>query len=317
MDRKLLRHHGILVVTLLTLFSCKKDIGLQEQNRQDLPTVVENQIAQAKRNLGLLGLPATLVSYRFESSIANEADLQNLKQSLVANETPVPSFNGLESSSFAVSTIRERMTLFRAHPEREQNVLRNMEEMVFPQLKAEQKVMSLHWRVDGRDFRSRCIYDESGIVYDHMLSNIVVFKQEEAAKEEDRLFSPDSYISGELAKTGQKSFSSTVRDYTIGWIWGGTRGKIIIKHYIIYKPGYIVDHGGSTNAWMTAGSASAKWKNNFLQRNSRSKMAWAFGWATPTAKFSISFNAKSLTFSTSTSGVGSKGSGSGVHTIYL
>ena len=238
---------------------------------------------------------------------------------MISPENFVPDFDGANLSTFSVATISDRMAANQRNSIANQDVVKNIQDIVFPELKTGQKVLDILWQANGKQFTTKCVYDENGIVYDNMLSNITL--TEISANSPDELkasLDANSQSSTNAKVARQYSFTSTVVNYTITWLWGSTRGRIVIKHYIIWNgSNYIYDHGGSSDAWMSVGSASGRWANNYLSRSSRSKMAWGYGWATPTASFSIKLDYKSLSFSTSVSGVGSKGSGSGVHTIYL
>lgn len=261
-----------------------------------------------------------MVGYRTTSVLENEQQITAVKQQLVSNTAIVPQFDGENATSFSLSTVAERIATYSASKDEQENVVKNISEVAFPMIRVGQKIMQINWQSNGRQFTSTCIYGDEGVVYDNILSNICFVEPENPLLNEVPVSNPEKgNITGSAqGALAQYSFTSTVLNYTITWVWGGTRGKIIIKHYIIWNGvNYIIDHGGTTDAWMSAGSASARWANNTLSRYSLSKMAWGYGWATPTASFNISFNSSNLTFSTGTSGVGSKGSGSGVHTIYL
>lgn len=320
MKKKITKSLICVICVFSFLFSCQKSVDVQKVQPEitPLPSSVEKQIIDAKKNLALLNIPASIVSYGAESEIKEDNQLSALKQTLVGNDNIVPEFDGVHGSSFRIAKIQDRMNAFRQNPDEEQNIVQNIQDIVFPEIKKGQKVMDILWHVSGQEFHSKCIYADTGIVYDNMLSNIAMVEMAEPSAKDVKLTSSMSREDAQKNMAKQYSFTSTVLDYTIKWLWGSTRGKIVITHYIIWNgSNYIYDDGGTEDAWMSIGSASGRWARNYLNHHSRSKMAWAYGWATPTASFSIKLSAKYLTFSTSTSGVGSRGSGSGVHTIYL
>ena len=316
MKKNSLRLSIAFIVMVVLMISCTKTDRVEKAETPPEPIAqkVEEQLKLSQDNLSLNGIAAKIISYKFETEIKTEEQLATVKESLVNKANYVPQYNGLDAATFSVSTIDNRMAAADKTPE-DAAIIQNIRDIVLPEIKIGQKIVSIVWEADGKRFTSRCIYNEEGVVYDNMLSNIVFLVAEETPKEEikaGRIMKKDAKIEA------QYSFTATAVNYTITWIWGGTRGKIIIKHYIIWNGvNYIIDHGGTADAWMSAGSAKGRWHNNSLSRYSRSKMAWGYGWATPTASFSITFNSSNLTFSAGTSGVGSKGSGSGIHTIYL
>lgn len=316
--RKMVR----VAIVSIFIFSCKKSADLVSPDAakmQDLNGEIATQLKSSEENLTAQKIDASIISYKVESELKNDDEVESLKQQLLSTGNVVPQFDGFNAATFSVNTIRERMASYAKDPAGQQNVVENLREIVLPSIKKGQKVLDILWQVKGKQFHSKCVYDDNGVVYDNMLSNIAF--TETAATPADDLKLSSKLASDATAGTSERtqySFTSTVRNITIKWLWGSTRGKVIIKHYIIWNGvNYIYDHGGSTDAWMSVGSAKARWANNYLNRRSRSKMAWGYGWATPTASFSIKFNSTNITFSASTSGVGSKGAGDGIHTIYL
>lgn len=143
------------------------------------------------------------------------------------------------------------------------------------------------------------MYDKNGLVYDHVLANLFLLEDN----------TPQ-------AASARASYTATVRDITIKWLWGSTRGKVVIQHSILVDRGRIVSNWGSSEAWMSVGSADAK-RNSYSLHTTYAQLTWAYGWATPTASFKFSYSGKPAKWSVSMSGVGSKGNGSGIHTYYL
>ena len=322
--KKTLLPMAITTFIMITIvFSCKKNDLSTSNNQQSNSMIggkVEEQLKLSEQNLASHQLPLKILSYKFESTIQTDDQLAAAKAQLLDDNDLVPQYDGTNVSSFSLNTMKECINASIKDNEEGIDVVQNIQSEVFPLISKGQKLLDISWDLNGKQFVSKCIYNEDGIVYDNILSNIIFFDSDITTQDSVKPSLDNSTcISKAVDKTeAQYSFTATVLNYTIKWIWGSTRGKIIIKHYIIWNGiNYIYDHGGSAEAWMSLGSAKARWANNYLARHSRSKMAWAYGWATPTASFSITFHTSTLTFSTSTSGIGSRGSGSGIHTIYL
>ena len=278
---------------------------------------VAAQLKLSKDNLRTEKIDASIISYEFGSELKDDNQVRALQEKLIADDNFVPQFDGSHASSFKLSTIKERMLQYGKDPDNQQNVVQNIQQLVFPLIQKGQKVLTILWKANGKQFSSTCVYNDKGVVYDNMLSNIAL-TETTPAPADDLKASSVSPKTKTSQRATQYSFTATARNVTIKWLWGATRGKVVIKHYIIWNGyNYIYDHGGTVDAWMSVGSARGRWANNYLSRRSRSKMAWGYGWATPTASFSVKFNSKSITFSASTSGVGSRGAGDGIHTIYL
>jgi hypothetical protein len=117
--------------------------------------------------------------------------------------------------------------------------------------------------------------------------------------------------------TMSSSRTATVVNLTIKGIWPLThRGWVKITHSIYYSNGKIITDGSSADASMTLGSADAKAKS-YKRTSAYSQITWAYGWATPTASFKITLNAKSGTFEASVGGIGSAGHGAAIHAMTL
>jgi hypothetical protein len=281
---------------------------------KDLPAQLVEQLELSRKALDAKGLPIRLVSYAAAASLDTEAAVRTAKAQIVDGSAVIPRYDGENASSFQLNTIQERTKAFQAGKEAE-NVVSNIQSMALTNLKVGQEALDVTWDSQGRKFQTKLIYDEKGIVYDNMLTNIA-FIEAEPVTAETRASAPKA--SEGLSAKGSRNWSTRFRDYTIHWVWGGTRGKILMDHYVVTCDGWrsYCDDGGQVSAWMNLGHATGKTARNSLQKKNRiSKLAWAFGWATPTASFHIKWSAKELTFSASVSGIGSSGKGAGIHTI--
>jgi hypothetical protein len=300
--RELLRLSG--VVTALFLSACSSG-ALPSSSGQALSSglaasddeVVIQQIEAARTALADHSLPLSILSYQSDLPLNSDSDVTALEGSIADDQATVPQFDGRNTSSLSLRTVSELT-----------NVRGNLEQMVFPLLKAGQKTLDITWsRSDGSEFHTKCVYDENGVVYDNVLSNLAFV---EAAPPPVK----------KLAIEPQQTYAFTARalDYTITWIWGSTRGKITVDHTIIWNgSNHIYTQNGSADAWMTLGSAQAQTHNTQLDPSRYAVMAYGYAWATPTASFKISYDGGHAKFDVSLSGVGSKGGGDDHHTIYI
>lgn len=307
--------------------------------------VVLDQIAAARAQIAALGLPTSLVSFAYDAPIASDAQVTSVQSDIGGVHAVVPRFDGSSPASFSTSTVADRMAV-RAADETQLDVSGNLQAQVYPLIKTGQKTLDLTWQnTDGTQFHSKCVYDATGVVYDNMLSNLVVVDAGPAPADSTTappsvgihpIFEPPTPVttdsldsslnpaaeSSSAAAAKRYSFTARAVDTTIKWVWGGTRGKIIVDHSILWNgSNTIYDQSTSTSYYMSLGSAQAQAKNTVLKTNAYAKIAWGYAWATPTADFSIKFDAKKGdvggSFDVSLKGVGSKGGGDGHHTIYL
>lgn len=279
---------------------------------------VTTQLASSKAMLTRRGLPVQIVSYSPAGKLDTPDSVRSAKSEILDAGAVVPMYDGLDAASFQLNTIKERMDAFKAG-DNAQDVVTNIQTQALPAIKRGQQTMNVTWESNGRQFQSKLIYNKKGIVYDNMLSNLAFVEVEEvpAAKPPP---APKSSAAGAGTSVAVRndSWSTRFLDVTIKWAWGSRRGKVEMDHYVISSDGWrsFSDDGGRVNAWMTVGRATGKTARNALKRPRISKLAWGYGWATPTGSFSITWNKGPLTFSVSISGVGSMGQGSGIHTIY-
>jgi hypothetical protein len=309
----------IAAALVLLLASC----GTQGNPTTSAPdagpsSVLLEQLGAVKQNLSSSKLPLRMVEMKLSGTLESNAQVDELRQRLVAGQALVPQYDGLHAESFALSTVEQRMTDFQLDSQNNQNVVANIETAVFPLIKAGQRTVDLTWESGGKQFHTTGVYDEQGIVYDNVLSNIVLVEEEQPSKLEDTL-EPGTESTLQAQAT---AYTARALDLTIKWVWGGKRGKITVDHTIIWNgSNYIYDQSGSAHHYMTLGKTDAKTKNTVMSHRRYAKIAYGYAWATPTASFSISFDAKrgdvGGSFKVSLSGVGSKGGGDAHHTIYL
>jgi hypothetical protein len=269
------------------------------------------QLELSRQALSARGLPLRIIGYAAGAPLDTEDAVRDAKAQLLDGGAIVPAFDGVNAGSLALATIDERMRAFRAG-EDAQDVVANLEAMALPLIEAGQQTMDVTWESEGRRFQTRLIHDGHGVVYDHLLSNLAFVEGREPAAE-----APPA-PAGRSAMLANASRSTRFVDLVIQWVWGGTRGQVQLDHYVISCDGWVsfCDDGGAANAWMSLGSADGETRRNALIYPRISKLAWGYGWATPTASFSISWSYESLSFSASTSGMGSAGKGTGIHTMY-
>ncbi len=273
------------------------------------------QLELSQQALSARGLPLRIVDYAPAAPLDSEDAVHDAQARIFDGSALVPSFDGVDASTLALATIDERMSAFRAGVD-QQDVVANLQAMALPLIAVGQHAMDVTWESGGRQFQTKLVYDKDGVVYDNLLSNLVFV--EDSSPADETLGPPTAESAGDASAFANQSFSTRFLNYTIKWVWGGTRGKIELVHYVISCDNWVsfCDQGGSANAWMSLGSAAGRTARNALRKPRISKRAWGYGWATPTASFNISWNSSTLTFSASTSGVGSAGKGAGVHTIY-
>lgn len=303
---------GLLAAGLLA--ACGVDQPAGPPGRHEATLV--DQLARADQALATNGLALHIVGYTPAAALDSEDAVRAVKAELVAASAIVPQFDGVDPSSLVLNTIGERTAAFVAGRD-PQDVITNIETMALPAVKLGQRAMDVTWDHAGRELHTKLVYDDQGIVYDNLLSNLAFVEAREVVADEAPHPPQVANLTGGVISNVNKSFSVRFINFDITWVWGGQRGQVQLDHFVISCDGWktFCDDGGAANAWMTLGSADGKTRRHSLTKPRISKLAWAYGWATPTASFSISWNPGNLSFSASTSGVGSAGKGAGIHAI--
>jgi len=276
-------------VAAIALYIAAAGIASAAPPVKDLPTKLVEQLDLSKKALADKSLPIQLVSY-----------------------APAAALDTVDASSFSLSSIGERKQAQAAGRETE-DVAANIRTMAFPAIKKGQKTLDVMWESKGRKFQSKLVYDDSGIVYDNMLSNLAFMDIGKETSEKPT--APKETDTVEARRNA--SFSVRAFDGTIKWVWGATRGKITIDHYVITCDSWrtFCNDGGKVDHWMNLGKTDGQQRGTY-RKGHLSKMAWGYAWATPTASISVTFDKNNLKFDVGVKGLGSGGKGAGVHTIY-
>lgn len=301
------------------------------QSLDSQSAVLINQLQASQKNLSSRNLPIKIVSYTHgpHTSLQSKDQIAKLQNQLVSEQEIVPQYDGLDPSSFTLNTIQKRMELNRTDSLRNQNVVSNIQSEVFPLIKTGQRTVDITWESQGKQFHTTCIYDDKGIVYDNILSNIALVQVNKSAIQAKAVIPKDTSTSQSLGKDVQQkktrtySFTYQPMNYELDWPWGKERGRITVDHTIVWN-GYnrAYNQNGDPNAYMTLGTAEARVKPTILDNKHRyAKLAYGYAWATPSAKASISFSFDPKkggiggSFNVSVSSLGSSGKGDNHSTI--
>jgi hypothetical protein len=316
MQKHVLRQVWITGIAVsLLIFSCKKDT----QPTSPVPRQGNLVGATARQQLdasfanwpSLFGQTSLHpVSYTYQGSINSEQERQQLVERLMEGSNFVVQYDGIHNSSLQLNRLKDvqNQAMPAAGDARSTTtVASGLQQALDTLIKTGQQYATIQWKDKDNVFTSLCVYDNNGIVYDHILSNLYTVEQE---------IVPDSSQYTRSSQARSYSFTATAAYVKIKWVWGSKRGECKVTHSIVYTSSAITTNSWSASGWMSVGSASAQARRHKLART-YAQIDWGYGWATPTASFKITYNSKKATFEVSLSGVGSKGRGTGRHTIYL
>ncbi|MFA0964569.1 hypothetical protein AB9P05_22370 [Roseivirga sp. BDSF3-8] len=246
-----------------------------------------------------------LLSYEFIGSVEDVARVQN---EITDEDAIIPVYEGVTGDnlmngdvSFTLKSFREAAATASQRKDGQGTVANpqlSIRSYLNDHLQQGQGLVRLNWESAEGPFSSVAVYDQEGLVYDNLLANI--FTVEEAMVKD-----------GAEAQRAQAIYRYTVVNIGLNWIWGSSRGQIYIRHDVNKSGSTVLSNGGYTSAHLNIGSADAQVKPLSIMNNT-ARLAWAYGYATPGASFSISFNYSIGKFETSVSGIGTKAANSGV-----
>ncbi|MCB2379008.1 hypothetical protein LGH70_15510 [Hymenobacter sp. BT635] len=307
----------------VSLSACQKEQhNLPEPTQQDSSVRGLDPVVQAG-NLRIQGqldstiafantnpaLNLKLVSYSFRNRLTSAQEVDAAKARIMDAGSVIPVYGdlqkagkGTQTPSFELVSLQESA---RQAGSSASNAQAGISDYLSKTVQPGLGQVELIWERDGQQFTSLCLYNEKGLVYDNILANLFTIKDEMGTVK-----------ASEQAKVTTSAFTATAVNFDINWVWGSQRGHITVKHTILYASGRITTNSGTASAWMSAGSAQAR-QQRYVLRATYAQLTWAYGWATPTANFSFSYSGSPVKIDASVSGVGSKGQGEGIHTIYL
>lgn len=267
---------------------------LQTGGNGDVPAVVGEQLAASKANIDKY-LQGTLQieSVEVVGELANGRSAV-AAHDLVADEKSVIAFGNIMQPETvnigAMSTLYSNEELAEVR-----GTVRSGAEKG---IKAGSKVLEITWKSGDKTFKTNCYYDDTGIVWDNVLTGLIMMNPE-----------AQTYVTSSTSRaTSWKSHKSW---WTANWLWGSKRGEMGYKIKIYYSGRSVRSTDISDWGYISIGNAKSYSK---VTKNSGSygKGQYALGLSTPTV--SLSFSHK--TFKVSSSGIGSKMIANGTKTLF-
>ncbi|WP_369019183.1 hypothetical protein QBE54_04640 [Thermatribacter velox] len=263
---------SLLCVVALIGAGCSGGTSVSPQSEEGLPSGLRSLLDEALANFNqYYGNIGTALSYSYLGTIRDVAQ----KQEVIAEITdplmarvPKITFEDTLFSGNIVSLQNETIS---------QTELNEWRNLVSSLIGVGMHLVRIYWRANGEDFSTLCVATAEDIVYDNILSNMVIVEGQE-----------------------QKL---RCLDYTIYWLWGGERGKIIAE--VTASCDGVINCGRHCSASMTLGEARINCRTR-VQGNC-CVLEYSFAWATPLVQISVSTDE----FTLRTSGLGSSGEGNG------
>lgn len=304
---------GLLVLSALIINSCQDDSidsvqkssnekqsieSLKQElspiSSQELPQAVQNQLNLSKTNLSEylnddLQIDQVIVLGKVSTSKGI-----TMSQDAVSNQESTVAFGNIKDSKSVV--IGKMKNLYSG--ETLTATEKNVKETAVKEIQLDDNVLEITWINKGQKFTSLCFYRNSGIVWDNVLSGLIMMDTEGKV---------------EVSNEGQsKVYSRWYKQWwTASWLWGSDRGEIGYQITIYYSGSTVSNTDVNDWGYMSLGSARSESKVT-KETGSYGQCRYALGLCTPTGSLSFSYSSFSVSFS----GLGSNIVANGNKSLY-
>jgi len=304
---------GLLVLTVLILNSCQEDsIETVQENSseknsienlkrellpvdsQELPEAVQNQLDLSKANLSkYLNNDLQIEQVVVLGKLSNTKAITLTQDMLSNNESTIAFGNIRDTKTVVVAKMKNLYT-----GDKLTSTQKNIKDVTVNEIKPNDDLLEITWSNKGQKFTSLCVYRNTGIVWDNVLSGLTIM---------------DPKGITETSNEGQSKIASKwyKQWWTATWLWGSDRGEIGYQ-ITIYYSGSTVSNT-DVNDWgsMSLGSARSESKVT-KETGSYGQCRYALGLCTPTGSLSFSYSSFSVSFS----GLGSNIIANGNKSLY-
>ena len=246
------------------------------------------------------------------TAINSRTDIESYKSEILQEQNYIPLYKR-ELNSIILTTIGKIPTQYKSQY-KPTNLVKYLSEVEVKNLK---KVV-LDWRYKDEYFSTICLVsDQEGIIYDNIISNIVILQpiEQNLSSSTSTLRLKSGSIEDPPTQNGPISFSKT-SGATAYWLWGAERGEATVTvsatGEAINGTKYIYGHHEEAYDYITIGSSgSGTILNSFSTgSNGNYDVAWMWYLASPAITVNVTITNGSYTLDVS--GIlGSEGHGSG------
>ncbi len=304
---------GLLVLSALIINSCQDDSidsvqkssnekqsieSLKQElspiSSQELPEAVQNQLNLSKTNLSEYLNDDLQINQVIVLGKVSTIKGITMAQDAVSNQESTVAFGNIKDSKSVV--IGKMKNLYSG--ETLTATQKNVKETAVKEIQLDDNVLEITWINKGQKFTSLCFYRNSGIVWDNVLSGLIMM---------------DTEGKFEVSNEGQsKVYSRWYKQWwTASWLWGSDRGEIGYQITIYYSGSTVSNTDVNDWGYMSLGSARSESKVT-KETGSYGQCRYALGLCTPTGSLSFSYSSFSVSFS----GLGSNIVANGNKSLY-
>ncbi|MCL9806739.1 hypothetical protein NAT51_14490 [Flavobacterium amniphilum] len=304
---------ALLVLSALIMNSCQDDTTdsvkensietqlienlkkeLTTPTSQELPQAVQNQLNLSKANLSnYLNDELKITEVEVLGKLSTNKGIITA-QNVVSNEESTLAFGNIKDKKTVVIGKMKKIYSGNALA----TTKKNISEIAVKEIQLEDNLLKITWVNKGQKFTSLCFYRNSGIVWDNVLSGLIMMdpkgKTESSNEQQSKILS--------------KWYKQW---WTASWLWGSDRGEIGYQITIYYSGSTVSNTDVSDWGHMSLGSARSESKIT-KETGSYGQCRYALGLCTPTGSLSFSYSSFSVSFS----GLGSNIVSNGYKSLY-
>ena len=297
MKRLLHRVSFVCAVTAASFVSCNKNADNIKTAPQQLPAAVEEQLTQSRQNWNQYA--AGLVKFQSFTSgktIRTEEEKRAVVQQLLSGSAYIAYGNVQDPSSLSLVTISSLHKQSAA-------AVDTLSKYANSQIRTGDRVVDIQWEKGNLSFVSQCIVRGDSIVWDNLLTNVIMMDPEGKTVSESSKSDP--------AAKYYRLWYKQSRSWTVNWIWGSRRGDLGEEITVWpYSNGQVYNTDARSWAYINIGSYRSESKV-LVNTGTYGKIQYAVGVATPAA--SVTFNSGS--FKVEVHGIGSSKVENGTHSL--
>lgn len=304
---------GLVVLSALLLNGCQNDNNdsagensvekqlieelkekLTPTTSQELPESVQNQLNLSKANLSrYLNDELQITEVEVLGKISNAEGIATA-QSVISNEESTIAFGNIKDKK---SVVVGKMKKIHSGNELA-TTKKNISEQISKEIQLEDNLLKLTWTRNGQNYTSLCVYRNSGIIWDNILTGLIMMDTEGKVETSNN----------SQAKITSKWYKQW---WTASWLWGSDRGEVGYQITIYYTGSTVSNTDVSDWGYMSLGSARSESKVT-KETGAYGQCRYALGLCTPTGSLSFSYSSFSVSFS----GLGSNIVSNGNKSLY-
>ncbi|MBC9796361.1 hypothetical protein [Sinomicrobium weinanense] len=269
---------------------------------QDLPEKVKEQLELTRENLAKY-LPDDLQIENVQvlGSVTTEKGME-LSHRAVTNKGGVIAYGNITDPASVHIGFMQSIYSGKELSDTQSRI----SEAASQEIKTGDKVMEITWKNGTETYRTQCFYRNDGIVWDNILSGLVMIDTEgQTETSEETVSSKDNNTQ---ARTYSKYYKSW---WTAKWLWGSERGQMGYKITIYYSSGRVSNTDVSDWGYISLGKAKS-YSRVVKNYGSYGKCQYALGMCTPFGSLSFSYSGFKVSFS----GIGSNVVANGYKSLY-